>query len=352
MKRLALLWFVVFSCLGGTAHSETRYNLILLRPLPGHTACAAFAINNKSEVVGYSGESTITGSSSPVYWGPSSDPAKNYAPQNIGTFGDNCGVAFAINDGSYVVGRSGLIYKGFRAFLWDPVTAIIKQLGDPPPTDTQSWDINIHGVAAGNSGGRACLFELGKSALILDPAPTVNQSFALSINDSGLVAGRYDQTAVIWDQGVMQALAPTYKTSSAKKVNNAGEVIGNLNIESSTLTQQAFIWDKFKGLRTYESLKNTVFNGINNKAKTQVVGNYTNPTVLDQRAIIWEEGKPSEDLNFDVITRGGAILVDANGINDKGEIAGAATQGGVLQGFLLLPKTTDLTGELELLLGN
>ncbi len=84
------------------------YDLILLQPLPGYTGSLAVRINNRSEVVGCSGTDVLYGPSHPVYWGPDADPAKNYAPQDIGTLNDNCGVAFGINDGGYVVGRTGL----------------------------------------------------------------------------------------------------------------------------------------------------------------------------------------------------------------------------------------------------
>jgi probable HAF family extracellular repeat protein len=297
-------------------------------------------INNKSEIVGWSGVSLIGGPAMPVYWGPNADPAKNFVPIDIGNLGGNIGSAQGINDGSYVVGRSRNSFDQYRAFLWDPVSGQKTDLGDLGGISKTSlaFAINIHGMAVGKSIAstvgytyNACLFELNKAPVNLS-TPNTDDSSALGINDSGIVVGQCNLQGVIWENGVMKVLTVLASHGIANQVNNSGEVTGYVRVLSSD-PFRGFIWDKFKGSRYIDlwGATGTFCQAINNK--TQVVG-YAEP----MGAFIWEESKGAVDLNSRLTASTDWQLYYATGINDKGEIVGFAMQGNAIRAFLLRPK--------------
>jgi probable HAF family extracellular repeat protein len=346
MKRLGFLLVMVLY-LGSAAHAapQTFYRLITLQPLSGYTDSAALAVNNRNEVVGYSKKND--GSTRPTYW----DPNKNYAPQDIGSFGGIWGRANGINDGSYVVGTSSTPGGSDRAFLWDPTTGILRQLN--PDTAGNAKSINTHGLAAGDENGRACIFQLGKPPVDLSGGYVTD---ALGINDSDLVVG-YELSsrtndhlhAGIWDNRTWQDLTPGVTHDSvASAVNNNGEVTGFYYSPTGS-DFRAFIWDKFKGMREIGTLGGaTSFgNGINSKGEVVGEAALLNGT---RRAFIWREGQGIWNLQS-LVKLG--VLFDVNialSINDQGAIVGSGRDFTyATKAFLLLP-IKSISSVLSLLL--
>ena len=67
------------------------------------------------------------------------------------------------------------------------------------------------------------------------------------------------------------------------------------------------------------------------------MGSYTDPIYQTATAFIWREGRPIDNLNYLLAGPRDWFLVEANGINDKGEIVGVAQKEGAKLGFLLRP---------------
>lgn len=102
--------------------------------LPGGTAAEAFAINDRSQAVGYSntrvGTSTLT---RPTLW-------QGSTVQDLGSLGGNSARAFGINQLGHVVGHSYLSDNTtLHAFLW--VNGVLRDLNDLLPAGS-GWVLN------------------------------------------------------------------------------------------------------------------------------------------------------------------------------------------------------------------
>ena len=87
---------------------------------------------------------------------------------------------------------------------------------------------------------------------------------------------------------------------------------------------------------------------LNNKS--QVVGKaFVNG---QYSAFFWDEGAGAFDLNYRLAEPTDWHLLGASGINDRGEIVGYATKGGVMRACLLRPKGGALPAIIDLLLNN
>jgi probable HAF family extracellular repeat protein len=116
--------------------------------------------------------------------------------------------------------------------------------------------------------------------------------------------------------------------SVAHDINNAGKVVGDSYISTSSNVQHAVLWEKGKiiDLGTLDGNEYSQALAINNAGK--VVGkSYPSPPPFgwvisgNSYAVLWDNNS-IKDLNNLIPPKSGWILQYARSINDKGQIVG------------------------------
>ncbi len=168
---------------------------------------------------------------------------------------------------------------------------------------------------------------------------------ALAINEAGQAAGFTVSCtgghALLWQNRTatdLGSLGGTFGVANA--INNNGQVVGNSNLLGDT-TSHAFLWQNgiMTDLGTLPGDFGSVALGINNKG--QVVGDSANEG--GEHPFLWQNGVMT-DLNILIPAGSSLFLIDANGINSRGEIAGLAfdTNTGELHGYLATPSNGEV----------
>ena len=272
---LASLWGM-----GATA-SAAAYTFTLLPPLPDSTESAGLGINDRGQVVGWSGSgeagplratrwdgavpvalmglkpsdnsTAIDISNAGQVVGSSGFRAALWngsVPTDLGTLGGSYGTAVAISRAGQVVGYSTLPGDDANynhATLWNGLTAI--DLGTLGGTFSFASGINSAGqivgysVLAGNSGGVHAVLWNGRTATDL------GLGYALNINDRGQVVGQsFDDPAsdsrhaTLWSGGTRIDLGTLGGSlSAATDINNAGQIVGG-SLLAGDVIGHAVIW--------------------------------------------------------------------------------------------------------------
>ena len=279
LSRLAA--FVLLACLWGmgTTASAAGYNFTLLPPLPDSTESTGLGINDRGQVVGFSGSgesapsratrwdgvvpvalmglegshnsSALDISNAAQVVGYSDNRATLWnggVPTELGTLGGSYSVAAAISRAGQVVGYSTLPgdNSNNHATLWNGLTAI--DLGTLGGTFSSASGINSAGqivgwsVLAGNSGGVHAVLWNGRTATDL------GLGYAFKINDHGQVVGQSTEEpasssshATLWRAGTRIDLGTLGGSlSAATDINNAGQIVG-LSLMAGDLISHAFI---------------------------------------------------------------------------------------------------------------
>ena len=212
----------------------------------------ASAMNNRGQITGFA-ETTIPDSTCtspshtmlPVLW-------EKGQPQPLPTVGsDPDGAANAINDRGQVVGYSGTCTAGLHAVLWEDDNA------SPLPdlkTGAQAFGVNDRGQIVGLVGSTdgatfyAALWENG-TLTNLHTLPGDFAAIASGINNRGQVVGstldssfNFDRNAFIYQDGVMTNLSKLFPADSnlyptmANQINERGQIVGMATVLSGPHT--------------------------------------------------------------------------------------------------------------------
>ncbi len=203
----------------------------------------------------------------------------------------------------------------FHPVIWEPGTTPIQKLplisGD---TSGAATAINNRGQVVGISG-------------------TCDQA-----------VGRYTaKHAVLWDQGRVIPIgslgADLWNTPMS--INQHGDIVGFAGTDPADIAGdrlQAFIWTRKHGMARLDRLPDHTYNQANAiNERGQVVG-FSCPADFDCRAFLWEKDV-MKNLN-DLIAPGfNGILLNAQDINDHGEITGRAFDPatGQLRAYVAVP---------------
>ncbi len=288
-------------------------------------------------------------------------PPRHYAVTDLGTLGGSFGVALGNNNKGLVTGLSSLPGdQNAHAFLWRKgVMTDLGTLGGPdslpafaPPNERGEVGGGAETSTPDPNGEDVCGFGTHLICLpfvwrdgVMTALPTLggNNGFANQVNNRGLVAGVAESSTpvppcvqglaapVIWEKGVIQEL-PTFPgdlAGVALAINEEGQTAG-FTASCTGGRQNGIMTD----LGTLPGDFGSVALGINNKG--QVVGDSANEG--GEHPFLWQNGVMT-DLNILIPAGSSLFLIDANGINSRGEIAGLAfdTNTGELHGYLATP---------------
>lgn len=262
-----------------------RTGLTPLQGLPGAVTSAAFAINNRGQAIGISGEPTP--SSLPVIWDHRGVSALRLPEGFSGGWG------IAINDqgraGGMLFTPEGLT----RAVVWDRgEPRLLPKLPDERDGDAV-FSIHSRGYIVGQSAAKPAMWYRNQ----VTPLGTMGGTWglAMSVNSRGDSVGFAATTddasihGVLWSRGQAIDLTPDSTFGFANSINERGQIVGGIG--DANFEGQAALWE-------------------------------------DGRAIL---------LNSVIPPNSGWNLIEADCINQKGQIAGFGTFNGELRVFLLTP---------------
>lgn len=255
-------------------------------------------------------------------------------------------IPFHINNVGQMVGRSTQVFPFNHAVLWDHgVIQVLPEL--PGDTRSAALSINDRGLAVGYSrvGGqrRAALWYRGKVSQ-LPPLPGGGLfDEGLGINEKGQITGWSGSAnglehIALWDKSGVHDLGTLGGSwGDGIGINNKGQMVGGSKTSSGNV--DPFLWDN--GILT--DLGN--FGGdvygfafdINNKS--QIVG-WSAGNIDDMatfHALLWENGVMT-NLQTKIPAGSGWTLLQAAGINEKGQIVGYGLHNGYLRACLLTPR--------------
>lgn len=328
--------------------------LALLIQLPQYSAAALYRITDLG-IAGRSSDATDINSHGDVAGlvFPEGDPTRppqsgmalgyfGSAILDLGTLGGELNESFGINDRRLIVGASSDSSGFARSFIYDSASGM-RPLPIPAENGSAAVAINNRGQIVGNAyykgSIRGYIFSERDGFLDLG---TFGGGFsaAAGINEHGDVVG-YATTAdnyaraFLFRNGILQELSPEAGNGSvATSINDHGDIVGSYHVPGVGF--RAFLYDDVSGFHPlaaqYRMLQG---NDINNLE--QVVGRREEPGQPDV-AVLFDPMFGSRDL-ISLIpdnTRW-SHLVDANGINDRGQIVGRGLINGEFHAFLMTP---------------
>jgi probable HAF family extracellular repeat protein len=337
------------------AGSGAQYKITDLGILSDKTATAVFGtrtVNNSGDVAGYCNLGDIeTGlfadfyqENVPFLW--TSRGGIQMLPLLDGLAN---ATAWTLNERQQVVGFAGNNEGDTHAVLWDHGTVL--DLGTLPDDNSSHADgINNRGQIVGVSDlvvgdastrSRPVLWEKGQIHQL--PLGDYRSGRATQINNKGQIIGFVTSAAnpddlfqalpALWDKGGLTVLATLFDSyGSAWDINDKGQVVGFAGAADGT--SHGFVWER--GVMKDPGTRGGSFTAlwaVNNKE--QAVGESTDADEVDH-AILVENGV-IHDLNDMIPADSGWVLLFADGINERGQIAGTGLLNGGVRSFLLTP---------------
>lgn len=307
----------------------------------------ASGINDSGQVVGYAYDDN--GNSHPLIW-------SNGTTQELASISSNqSGEAYKINSSGQVVGYSKLQDGSWRATIWNGGTPTnIGTVGGP---SSFAMNINDSGVVAGSSywgsqgGSHAFTWTAQGGFVDYGSFNSTDRNYYAGfngINNSGFLVGTgyrlFSPYHAIWataGQGSITDLAVSgqFSHSMANAVNDAGVAVGYSNNGSGD--EHAAI---FTAPGQFTNIDTLGFGGsrafdinesgwIVGDAFGDVEGNFVH------RAFLYRNGE-MVDLTTLIPSdgiQGWSELVVANGINEQGQIVGWGTFNGAQTAFVMTP---------------
>jgi probable HAF family extracellular repeat protein len=337
--------------------SAQTYTVTDLGVLKGDNESSGFWINDSGAVVGCSDTETIYGypctglvaGQHAFLWTPSG------GMQDLGTLsGGTVSAALGINSGGVIVGYSnkrGEIATDFEAVRWSS-TGVITNLGTlAQGSSSAAFAIDKAGEIAGDSFDNAGIVKAtnwtGNKIADLGGLDGAIFSSGLAINDDGAIVGEsvlsYGPPIVsrafrstgsrLVDLGTL----PGGTTSVANGNNSSGVVAGQSNGTSTGGDWHAVKWNESNEIEDLGVLPGGTYSvafAVN--ARNAVVG-YGNIAGNTPHAFVWTSAGGMQDLNSLISAHSGWVLINANSINDSGQITGYGTKKGYNHAFVLTP---------------
>ncbi len=325
--------------------AQTSYTLTDLGVLSKKGFSVAHAVNANGEATGSEGADNSNLSNVFLY----SDGTMT----SLGTLGGNSGVGNGINSSGEIAGYSQNSSGAYRAFLASD--GKLTDLGDLGGGSAVAYGINDAGQVVGSAvtfdgSNHPFLYSNGTMTdlgTLGSPAGTDYWNSAQGINNSGVVAGtsynpKGNFRGFVWSSGKMIQMGTLGGAwSQAYAINNKGQITG-IAYTTNDLEAHAFLANcgtcQLKDLGTIEGKTSTTWGfGINDAGV--VVGQSTATSGAGYVAFIYSNGK-MQDLNKLIPAGSGWVLIEADGINNAGQIVGTMMRNGSGEehGYLLTPQ--------------
>jgi probable HAF family extracellular repeat protein len=355
-SRIAGTWVAFVLAAAALATAQT-YTVTDIGVLKGDNESSGFWLNNLGEVVGCSDTATVEGypCTGLVPGQHAFSWTKSGGLKDLGTLsGATVSGAVGVNDSGVVVGYSnvkGLVATDFVATQWS-ATGAITNLGTLwGGASSAAFEINSSGQVSGDSflssGQVNATSWTSNKIKNLGALPKAIFTAGLDINDSGEVVGEsvfgygppFTSHAFRWSNSSMKDLGTLTGgiTSIANSVNNSGVIVGQSDGSSTFGYWHAVLWNsanKIQDLGTLVGGNYSVAFGVNDSSVVVGYGNLWNNAA---HAMVWTSAEGMQDLNNLIPASSGWVLVEANAINNAGQITGYGLKGGHNHAFLLTP---------------
>ncbi len=345
------------------------YDIIDLGKIEGGTNSFAYGLNNTGEVVGFGNGPLITNDNGQEV--PEFDrhaiQFMNGSIVDLGTLvNGSSSLALAINNNGTIIGTSSEtrtvtnsdgveieVTENFASTFQGGMVSKLNDLADF--TFTEGLSINDNEIAVGvgfidvdpdddvTAIQRGYIYNVATDTRISNVSALSDgvgrQSYPLSINNNGLVAGWAEKDV----DGIIEARAfwldisqpdvlnelPTLNTiiTIARDINDSGIVVGLAQNTPSRARNASFLYninnDSELTILPYldSRFEDSVANAINNNG--QIVGQaLVSAPSIGQRAAYLFENDETKNLNSLISCETGWFLDNATNINDNGEIVG------------------------------
>ncbi len=313
------------------------YTVTDLGTLPGGGYSVARSVNATGEVTGAAGKSNSNLSSVFLY--------SNGSMTNLGTLGGPSGIGNGINASGEIAGYSTNSAGTYKAFLASG--GKLTDIGDLGGGSAVAYGINDVGQVVGSAvtakgENHPFLYSNGKMIDLGTLGSSGNSwwNSATSINSFGTVVGTsYNAQGnffgFVWRNGKMIKMGTLGGSwSQAYAINNKGQVTGlaytKNGLAHAFITSGSTLID----LGTISGPTSTTWGfGINNFGVVVGQSTFTNT----YHAFVYSSGK-MKDLNKLIPAGSGWVLLEANSINDSGQIVGMGMHNGQEHAFLLTPQ--------------
>jgi len=350
------VWAMLVLAAAGIGAAQT-YSVTDLGVLKGDNESSGFWINNNGDVVGCSDTQTLEGypctglvaGQHAFLW------TKSGGMKDLGTLsGGNVSGALGINDSAAVVGYSNI--KGqpatnFVAFLWTATGGMVNLGMLSGGASSAAFEINSSGAIAGDSFLKSGIVNAtswtNDKIKNLGTLPKAIFTAGLDINDSGYIVGEsvfgygppFTSHGFLWTGSSMTDLGtlPGGVTSMANAINAAGDIAGQSDGTSTAGHWHAVLWDTSRKIHDLGVLSGGSYSMAFAVNDSQVAVGYGNLSNNAAHAMIWTSSGGMQDLNLLIPANSGWVLINANAINNVGQITGYGAKGGHNHGFLLTP---------------
>lgn len=349
--RLALL------CMSSTLAAAQTYTITDLGVLKGDNESSGFWINNLGDVVGCSDTETAEGypctglvaGQHAFYW------SKGGGMKDLGTLsGATISGAIGLNDSGVVVGYSNVKDQpatNFVAVKWSP-GGVITSLGTlSGGSSSAAFQINSAKEIAGDSflsNGVVDATNWTSSKINnLGALPNAIFTAGTGINENGEIVGEsvfsygppFTSHGFLWNGSTMKDLGtlPGGVTSAASAINLDGVAVGQSDGTSTSGHWHAVLWSASGKIQDLGVLKGGTYSiafGVNDSSEVVGYGNISNNA---PHAMIWTSAGGMKDLNSLIPVNSGWTLINANAINNVGQITGYGQKGLYNHAFLLTP---------------
>lgn len=322
------------------SRGQIRYVITDIGSLPlGSGISVGYSLNNLGHVVG--GGPSIGDHG--FFWSPESGMV------DLGDLpgGVNFSSAKAISDSGTVVGESGSS-TGMRAFLWRSGSGL-RNLGDLPggTNSSSAYGVNASGTVVGVSGAatgpRAFVWDDVNGMVNLGDLPGgLDSSIAYGISHVGQIVGA--GTVVSGTRAFRWTVAGFLNLgdlpggddySVGLGITSQGYVVGQSGAANG---RHGFRWTILEGLVDIGDLSGGSGTSAAYSANEAgvIVGYSTSP--VGNRAVRWDPRAGLVDLNLLIsISTPGWVLLEARGINNRGQICGSGIINGSQHAFLATP---------------
>jgi probable HAF family extracellular repeat protein len=246
---------------------------------------------------------------------------QNGSMQDLGTLGGNDAAALVVNESGQVAGYS------YTNSTPNPTTGI-------PTVHPFLWT-NGQMQDLGSLGGTIAL--PSRSPLESPPGGPILNNRGQVVGTSTL-AGDDTEHAFLWTSATMIDLGTLGGDGSqALAINEAGQVVGRADFSPTSPFHHAFLWQHgtMTDLGVVAPCQNSTAVGINSRG--QVIADM-GACGGEGSAFVWQAGQPITDLNTLVSPPSDLHIEGVAYINERGEIAGIATNAdGDTRAVLLIP---------------